>query len=264
MEIVRNRGRIAVALLLTAAACGTASASVSDPALIIYAQSGANVDTFTVSNALLGAGPEVGSLQYSLPVPLFLPNTGTWVRNLNLSFVPQNGLPAQDNLVSLGFTMWSGSAATNFIITTGEFTLPGAPAVIGRSSANVGISDGHQFAFPDGTADYTAGFAGGGYSSQTNGWYGAGPAYAANGIGFGIIGPAALSASFGSNSGGGSIPNTLLGVPGTSMSTQWSFGLTGGDQIGVTSTFITSSIIPAPASAALLGLGGLLASRRRR
>ncbi len=264
MEIVRNTGRGAASFLLIALATGTASASVTDPALIIHAQSGANVDTFVVSNALLGPGAEVGSLQYTLPSPLFLPNTGTWVRNLNLSFVPENAVPAQDNLISLGFTLWSGSATTNFVVTTGEFLLPGPNAVIGRSSANVGISDGHQIAFPNGVAQYAGGFPGGGYYSQTNGWFGPGAAYAPLGSAFGVLGPANLSAPFTSDSGGGNIPNTLLGAPAASMSAQWRFSLTDGDQVGVTSTFATSSIIPAPGAIALLAFGGLAAARRRR
>lgn len=253
-----------LALLVVAAAASAASASVSDPALIIRAQSGANVDLFTVPLASLAAGPEVGSLQYSLPGSLLLPNTGARIQSLNLSYVPENGVPVQDNVISLGFTLWTGSAMTDFVISTGQFTLPGPAAVIARASANVGITDGHMFAFPDGTAQYTAGFPGGGYYTQTNGGFGGDPTYTPAGTAFGIIGPAALSASFGSDSGGGMIPNTVLGAAGTSMAAQWRFSLTGGDQVGVTSTFTSSSIIPAPASAALLGLGGLLASRRRR
>jgi hypothetical protein len=254
-------------IIIAAAAFGfvaAASASVSDPALIIRAQSGANVDVFSVPLASLAGGAEVGSLQYSLPGSLTLPNTGTRIQSLNLSYVPENALPIQDNVISLGFTLWTGDSTTTFTISTGEFTLPGAPAVIARASANVGISDGHLFAFPDGVADYTGGFGGGGYYTQTNGWFGGDPTYTPAGTAFGVIGPAALSAPFGSDSDGGSIPNTVLGAVGTSMSAQWSFSLSGGDQIGVTSTFTSSSIIPAPASASLLGLGGLLAARRRR
>lgn len=262
MAFVTSGRIIAATTALSIAAA--ASASVSDPALIIRAQSGANIDIFSVPLGSLAGGAEVGSLQYTLPGSLTLPNTGTRIQSLNLSYVPQNAVPVQDNVISLGFTLWTGDSTTTFTISTGEFTLPGAPAVIARASANVGISDGHLFAFPDGVANYAGGYGGGGYFAQTNGWFGGDPTYTPAGTAFGIIGPAALAAPFGSDSGGGMIPNTVLGAAATSMSAQWSFSLTGGDQVGVTSTFTSSSIIPAPASAALLGLGGLLASRRRR
>ncbi len=259
MAVFSNR--LLASALVVAGLSVSANASVSDPALIIYAQAGANVDTFTVPLALLGAGSEVGSLQYTLPVPLFLPNTGTWVRNLNLSYVPENALPVQENLISLGFTLWTGDATTNFTISTGTFGLA-QNAVIARGSANVGITDGNQNIFPNGLVSYVP--SNGGFLTQTNGGFGPAPAYAPLGTPFALLGPGAMSTGFGSISGGNNVPNGLLGVPGTDMSAQWRFSLTGGDQIGVTSTFFSSSIIPAPGAAAILAIGGLVATRRRR
>lgn len=238
-----------------------ANASVSDPALIIYAQSGANVDTILVPLGLLAPGAEVGSLQYTLPVPLFLPNTGTWIRNLNLSYVPENAVPAQENLISLGYTLWTGGATTNFIISTGQFGIT-PNAVIAHGSANVGITDGNGQAFPDGLVSYVP--TNGGFLTQTNGWFGAGPTYTPNGAQFAQLGPGNMATGFGSISGGNNVPPTLLGAPAANMSAQWRFSLTGGDQIGVTSTFFSSSIIPAPGAAAVLALGGIVTFRRRR
>lgn len=252
------RSFAAVATLLVAAG---ANASVSDPALIIHAQSGVNVDTFSVPLAALAPGAEVGSLFYSLPAPLFLPNTGTWVRNINLSYVPENAVPVQDNLISLGFTLWSGAATTNFIISTGQFSVS-PNAVIARGSANVGITDGAGQMPPDGLVTYTP--SNGGFLTQTNGWFGPGPTYTPTGTPFALLGPGAMSTGFASISGGNNVPNTVLGAPAANMSAQWRFSLTGNDQIGVTSTFFSSSIIPAPGAAGLLALGGLVAARRRR
>lgn len=249
---------VAIATLAIAAAAG---ASVSDPALIIHAQSGANVDTFSVPLASLAPGAEVGSLFYSLPAPLFLPNTGTWVRNLNLSYVPENAVPVQDNLISLGFTLWSGPATTNFIISTGQMTVT-PNAVIARGSANVGITDGAGQMPPDGLVTYMP--SNGGFLTQTNGWFGAGPTYTPTGTPFALLGPGTMSTGFASISGGNNVPNTILGAPATDMSAQWRFSLTGNDQIGVTSTFFSSSIIPAPGAVALLAFGGMVATRRRR
>ncbi len=253
--------RVMIPLLAVAGIAAAASASVSDPALIIHAQAGANVDTFVVPLGLLGPGAEVGSLQYTLPSPLFLPNTGTWVRNINLSYVPENALPVQENLISLGFTLWTGSATTNFVISTGQFGI--APnAVIARGSANVGITDGTQIQFPDGAVTYTP--FNGGFLTQTNGAFGVGPVYAPLGSPFALLGPGPMSTGFASISGGNNVPNTPLGAPASDMSAQWRFSLTGGDQIGVTSTFFSTSVIPAPGSVAILAFGGILAARRRR
>lgn len=250
-----------ISVLAVTGLAAAASASVSDPALILHAQSGANVDTFLVPLAALAPGAEVGSLQYTLPAPLFLPNTGTWVRNINLSYVPENALPIQDNLISLGFTLWTGQATTNFTISTGLFTLA-QNAVIARGSANVGITDGTQLVFPDGVVSYVPG--NGGFLTQTNGGFGPGPAYLPLGTPFALLGPGNMSTGFGSISGGNNVPNTPLTGPAADMSAQWRFSLTGGDQIGVTSTFFSSSIIPAPGAAAILALGGIVATRRRR
>ena len=51
------------------------------------------------------------------------------------------------------------------------------------------------------------------------------------------------------------------GIDVTSISASWDFTLSAFDSATGTSTF---TIVPAPASAALLGLGGLAAARRRR
>lgn len=253
--------RLLISVGVAAGVAAAANASVSDPALIIYAQSGPNTDTILVPLAALAPGAEVGSLQYTLPAPLFLPQTGTWIRNLNLSYVPENALPAQENLISLGYTLWTGANTTNFVISTGQFGI--APnAVVAHGSANVGITDGTQLVFPDGLVAYTP--QNGGFLTQTNGWFGPGPAYTPTGNPFAVLGPGNMATGFGSISGGNNVPPTLLGAPAANMSAQWRFSLTGGDQIGVTSTFFSSSTVPAPGAAAILALGGCVVSRRRR
>ena len=255
--------RLLISAVAVAGIAAAANASVSDPALIIHAQSGANVDTILVPLAALAPGAEVGSLQYTLPAPLFLPQTGAWIQSLNLSYVPENALPAQENLISLGYTLWTGAATTNFTISTGQFGI--APnAVIAHGSANVGISDGNGLpnGFPNGLASYVP--SNGGFLTQTNGWFGPGPTYTPTGSPFALLGPGNMSVGFGSISGGNNVPPTPLGAPASNMSAQWRFSLTGGDQIGVTSTFFSSSNIPAPGAAAVLALGGIVAIRRRR
>lgn len=250
-----------IAAIATLTLAAAAQASVSDPALIIHAQSGANVDSFSVPLASLAPGAEVGSLFYSLPAPLFLPNTGTWIRNINLSYVPENAVPVQENLISLGFTLWSGAATTNFIISTGEFGVS-PNAVVARGSANVGITDGAGQMPPDGLVSYVP--SNGGFLTQTNGGFAGAPTYTPTGTPFALLGPGSMSTGFGSISGGNNMPNTVLGAPASNMSAQWRFSLTGNDQIGVTSTFFSTSTIPAPGAAALLAFGGLVVSRRRR
>jgi hypothetical protein len=250
--------------LAVAMVAGSANASVSDPALTIFADNGSATDVFTIPLALLAPGGPVGSLTYTLPGSVTLPNTGTIIQNLNLVYVPENAVPAQENRIGLNYTLWTGSEATTFTVSSGEFTLPGLPAQFGRGSAGVSITNGTF----DGTADADVvftGLQGGGlgFLTQFDGGFGAGPAYTPAGSLFNVFGPASFS-SPNSDFGIDSLDYTFLGVPRTTMSSQWRFSLSPNDQVGVISSFFSSSVIPAPGAAALLAFGGLVVARRRR
>lgn len=242
---------------------GAASAAVSDPALTIHAVNGSGSDTLTIPLALLGPGGPVGSLTYTLPGIMTLPNTGAVIQNLNLIYVPENALPVQENLIGLNYTLWTGAETTTFTISSGVFTLEGMPAQYGRGSAGVSITNGNaNFASDDGVT-YTPLAGAGGFLTQFDGGFGAGPTYTPAGTLFNVFGPGPLSSPT-STFGTDFVDYTFLGTDRTAMSSQWRFSLTGGDQIGVVSSFFSSNIIPAPGAVALLAIGGLVTGRRRR
>lgn len=240
-----------------------ASASVSDPALTIHAVNGGGTDIVTIPLAFLAPGGPVGSLTYTLPSALTLPNTGAVIQNLNLIYVPENALPVQENLIGLNYTLWTGAQTTTFTVSSGLFTLDGAPAQYGRGSAGVSITNGNgNFAADQGVA-YTGLAGAGGFLTQFDGGFGGSPTYTPAGVLFEVFGPAALVSTT-STFGTDFVDYTFLGTNRTSMSSQWRFSLTGGDQVGVVSSFFSSSIIPAPGAVALLAIGGLVSGRRRR
>ena len=241
-----------------------ADAAVIGDAVTIYADNGSFTDTFTIANGLLGPGAAVGELTYTLPGAITLPNTGTVIQNLTIRYVPENAVPAQENRIGLTYTLWTGASATTFTVSSGLFVLPGVPAQFGRGQATANITNGHQNI----PADAGAAFAGlqpggGGFLAQFDGAFGPAPLYVPAGSIFDVYGPNALVTTTSTNgSDFSSIAPT--GVPRTSMSSQWRFNLTGGDQVGVTSSFFSSSVIPAPGAVALLALGGFATTRRRR
>lgn len=163
-------------------------------------------------------------------------------------------LAIEDPVVSVNFSVTAGAVQTAFDITSTQLNFGAlSDSVTGHASASFTANDdsGDGFVqvspigvFPNnklyaarynntGTLDGTD-FGGGLLNGQTGQF---------------IVGDA------------GNVP--LQAIPGviTNMQAGFQFSLSSGDQAAGTSTF---TIIPAPGAAALLGLGGLLASRRRR
>lgn len=159
----------------------------------------------------------------------------------------------QDPVVNINFSVTASSSDTIFTITSGLLTFaPFNAEALASATLTVTDSDSSGLAY-------------------ANGAYGGGDVYRAN-LNGSIPGPtvfADLVPGFSVGLPPGSdTDNEFLGwVPVGIVSSQqasYSFTLSANDSASGTSTFITRTVIPAPASLALLGVAGALAGRRRR
>ena len=259
----RQQTTVATALA-TLCVAGLANAAIIGDAVVIHAQSGVNIDIYVIAQGLLTESPAAsGIFVYNSGGPVTLPNTGTVISALNLRYAPQTSGPFND--IGINYTFLTGANTTTFTISSGEYFFGGSPAQSARGNDSLNITNGNSNFAADAAVTY-AGLhqgGGGGFLTQVDGGFGAGPAYAPLGTLFQVFGPVALT-SASSTSGSDFVLLTPLGTTRTSMSSQWRFSLTGGDQIGAVSTFRTSMVIPAPGAAALLAFGGMVAIRRRR
>lgn len=156
----------------------------------------------------------------------------------------------QDPVVSLAFGVMAGSSTTTFTISSALLSFAPISPATGNASAGLTFTDvdGNGAAF---TALHPGPFA---YRSQYNGLVPAGTDFAS------FI-ASQTTGAFGTGIDSGNQPPIGIGPAVTSMSAQWRFSLTANDTAGGTSVF---NIVPAPGAVVLLGLGGVLAMRRRR
>ncbi len=222
------------------------------------------------TNELTGA--EIGRQTWEAPVApgqqtgnwTFGTLSGTsaspWMIGSGADAVSVHGLQfgfIEDPQVTASFNVSSGVVNTSFTINSSFLSFPTINGAVGIASAFIGVTD--SAAFGDIGSVTLAGLQPGGnaFSARYNG----SSQTFANLITGGTVGVAAGgSAAFvGQNP---SFPNyDSLGVSATDMQSQFRFTLSRFDRASGTSTF---EIIPAPSAAALLGLGGLVAARRRR
>ncbi|GAB4385318.1 MAG: hypothetical protein Kow0022_10760 [Phycisphaerales bacterium] len=151
--------------------------------------------------------------------------------------------------VSLNFNVVAGALNTVFSVTSGT-AAAGYLSAMGQASAGVSVTDtlgdGATLS-PDGTSVYTA------YYNGLPGTQFAGLLNSA--ITAGAFSTATANAQF---PGGGSFA-PIVG-PVNDISASWTFAVSAFDVATGTSVF---TIVPSPASLALLGMGGLAIRRRR-
>jgi len=156
------------------------------------------------------------------------------------------------SLIALSFNVEAGAADTEFTISSSLIDSLNIPGALGRVTGTYSVSDGNlNGATLTGLAD-----GGGLYSAQYNGGNTFNELFTDGPYGVGV-----------SESDGGQqdIPDTgftPVGADVNDMNSQWHFMLTAGDLAGGTSNYIIR--VPAPAGAALFGMAGLFAARRRR
>jgi len=163
----------------------------------------------------------------------------------------------QDPDVSLNFSVMAGSLDTAFTISSALVSFAAINQVQGYASAGVTVTDLNG----DGVMITPSG-PDGMYQSQYNGMV-------PTGTTFQNFFPAQVSdptpgttVSFSSEFPGGGAYTPIAGTL-TDISSRFTFTLSGNDIASGTSIFRVVEV-PAPASMALLGLGGLVIARRRR
>jgi len=254
----RNRlgglaGAACVALL--AGMPGVAHAGFSDPALVFTATNLTGTGSISITLAQGSALPG-GGWQWSLagpPVPI-LTGGGALIGTITSGSITMKD---SGGLVATSFAVTAGNSATNFQISSGEVFFPAQLNPLGRASAGITVTDN------TGNGASVTGNRPGGtvFGAHYNG-----PAPAGLLFSNLIAGPLNEPNGFGSESTSQSFPaapGAFTPIAGnvTSISSLWDFTVTNNDQASGTSVFV---LIPAPASLALLGMGGLIAGRRRR
>lgn len=255
----------------TRAAVIAAIAGLSATASISMADISVNIVTLTMRNAetgeLLGqhafardAGPIDPSASYTWDLPA-VPGQ-TWFDNNTPDNTEDDwGWSGgelhinHDPVVNLTFQGSAGATNTLFTIDSALLVFSTIGDLEARAQASLTVTE--SFLFADSSATVTGGFVGGTKAFQAridNGAF----TYAS--LIDSAVMPVVGSAVFSGDTGPFLLP--VVGYStATSMSTHFSFVLSARDRVSGVSTF---ELIPAPGSAALLALGGLVAGRRRR
>ncbi|KAA0213210.1 MAG: hypothetical protein DYG94_14340 [Leptolyngbya sp. PLA3] len=166
----------------------------------------------------------------------------------SMSAVIGSGSRSAGQTVTLNFNVAAGAANTVFQVTSAQFAAA-YPTAVGRASAGISVTDtlGNGATLSaDGAAAYTA-------------YYNAfGSTFASllpGSVVAGAFSTATASAEF---PGGGAFGPVAGAV--ADIGAEWTFSVSAFDIASGTSVF---TVVPTPASLALLGLGGLVMRRRR-
>lgn len=187
-------------------------------------------------------------------------STSPWVIGNGAEAVAVHGLQfgfIEDPQVTASFNVSSGVVNTSFTINSSFLSFPTISNAVGIASAFIGVTDSATFGNVGSVSLIGLQPGGAAFSARYNG----STQTFANLITGGTVGvaPGGSVAFVGQNP---SFPNyDALGAAADDMQSQFRFTLSAFDRASGTSTF---EIIPAPGAAALLGLGGLVAARRRR
>ncbi len=161
-----------------------------------------------------------------------------------------------DPQVNLSVGVVAGAAATTFRVSSALLTFPSLANSTAQASAGLTVTDRNN------NGASVTGLQSGGnvYGAWYNGTLAGTPTLPPNGTNYTNLVNAFVVGSGGTSTGNGSAGVDLIGTT-FSMASQWAFTLSPRDSAQGTSTYI---ILPTPGSLALLGLGGLVAGRRRR
>ncbi len=248
-----------VAAAFTASAL-TAGAQVTDPLITITASSSLGSGSASFSSFDMGAIAQPnGGIVFILFSPLTIVDTNnnniigrvtqlTVVNNADNNTTPG----VSDALTSIGFTVFAGGADTTFNMTASFINTGSVANGALRATASVNVTDN------TGNGATLAGLGAGG--TFFNAAYNGGTTFADVVTGPLVVGPASSTSS---SQDIPAAPGAFTSIGGalTDMQAQFNFSLTAGDSAGGTSGFFS---VPSPASAALFGLAGVAAIRRRR
>lgn len=228
-----------------------ASAEISDVVLRIEATNALGTGVFVGS---LGDGAFYNDGEYvweSRSPIMLLDGDGRIVASLNNARVRV----IEDPIIQLNFSVSAGSLDTTFTITSPLLSFAALDAEA-RASAGVSVTDTDG----NGAAMMPMGQPGL-YTSHYNGAIPAGTLFADLLAAPVTAAPFDTATASDSSPGGGAF--TPIGPGIVDMNSRFRFSLTANDQASGTSNYETR-LIPAPGAITLLGIGGLVAIRRRR
>ncbi|HRQ71425.1 MAG TPA: PEP-CTERM sorting domain-containing protein [Phycisphaerales bacterium] len=248
--MTRNRlGGTVGGVVAILSACGVANADISYEVFTLVATVGGESGSF-VATTDMGTWDDQGNFYWNLDNPIDIKTKdGSVLATLGTASVTF----IADPVIHLNFNVQANNQNTAFSVGSGLLSFPTISNAVGAASAAVSITDvnGNGVTFtPD---------AAGAHLSHYNGEVPGGTQFASllnSGFSAGAFATDTASDEF--PGGGGFAP---IGVGVFDMSARWSFTLTAFDLASGTSVY---TIVPAPGSLALLGLGGLAAIRRRR
>jgi MYXO-CTERM domain-containing protein len=160
-----------------------------------------------------------------------------------------------DPVVQLNFSVSAGTLDTSFVISSPLLSFPTINQAEGRATAGVTVTD------TDGNGATLSGGRSPLYTSRYNGLVPGGTLF--TNLIAGPVTAAAFDSATDSESfpGGGAF--APIAGPVSDMSARFAFTLSANDEASGTSSYEIREV-PAPGAVALLGLGGLIAARRRR
>lgn len=251
--MLRNRLSCVAAVIAGAsglAITAPATAEITDVVIRIEATNALGTAVF---EGYLGQGSwyDGGVFVWEASAPInFVSESGQTIASFNGGSVRV----INDPVVQLNFSVSAGTLDTLFTISSPLLSFPTIDPAQGRATAGVSVTDTDG----DGARMSLSGQAGL-YTSQYNGLVPTGTLFADLLEGDVVAGPFDSATDSESFPGGGLF--SPIGVPVNDMSSRFQFMLSANDEASGTSSY---EIVPAPGALALLGLGGLVAARRRR
>lgn len=249
-----SRLKAAAVFVAAMSAATTAMAGTGDPIVSFWAGNtqGSGVFDVQLSDAQFNNGEIVVWNLIGGPVDIVDGgNTIATITSAQLTLQAFNESLGQ-SLIALSFNVEAGAADTEFTISSSLIDSLDIPGALGRVTGTYSVTDGNL------------------NGATLTGLHNGGGLYAANYNGSNTFNELFTDGAYGvgvSESDGGlqDIPDTgftPVGADVNDMSSQWHFMLTAGDLAGGTSNYII--MVPAPAGAAMFGMAGLFAARRRR
>lgn len=249
--MLRNKLSFVTAAIVGAAGLATpALADISDIVLRIEATNEMGTAVFEghLSDGDFYPG---GEYIWESRTPIMMLNqSGQVIATLNAAYVRC----VEDPVVQVNFSVSAGSLMTSFTVNSPLLSFATINNAAARASAGITVTDTDGNGATAAAANQPAM-----YLSQYNGFVPGGTLFA-DLISGPIVAAAFDSASANASSPGGGL-FTPIANPVSDMSARYRFTLTANDEASGTSSY---EIVPAPGTIALLGMGGLLAARRRR